>query len=177
MMAGRYAWLLKEPNLKMLSQALSFYDLHEIAGDAHNPVIMGWAKELGPYLGAAYKADETPWCGLFMGICALRSGQTPPKICIRAREWGNFGKPKKIPQLSDVLVFTRNGGGHVGLYVAEDQDCFHVLGGNQGDAVSIVRIGKNRLVAARECVWQGIRPANVRRVLMDITGKISHNEA
>ena len=177
-MENKYAWLLNEPNLPLIAKALQFYGINEIAGDKHNPVIMGWAKELGPYLGAAYKADETPWCGVFMGIVALRSGQIPPKICIRAKEWGNFGKPKKIPQLSDVLVFTRNGGGgHVGLYVAEDEHCFHVLGGNQGDAVSIVRIGKNRIVAARESIWQGIRPANVRRVLMDITGKISHNEA
>ena len=35
--------------------------------------------------------------------------------------------------LGDILTFKRNGGGHVGLYVGEDKDCYHVLGGNQGN--------------------------------------------
>jgi hypothetical protein len=48
-----------------------------------------------------------------------------------------------------VLVFEREGGGHVGFYVGEDGTSYHVIGGNQGDAVSVARIAKTRLVASR----------------------------
>jgi hypothetical protein len=42
-------------------------------------------------------------------------------------------------------VFTRSGGGHVGLYVGEDATHYHVLGGNQANLVSIMRLAKGRL--------------------------------
>ena len=48
-----------------------------------------------------------------------------------------------------MLVFERDGGGHVGFYVGEDGTHYHVLGGNQDDAVSIAKIAKSRLVASR----------------------------
>ena len=54
-----------------------------------------------------------------------------------------------------MLVFTRPGGGHVGFYVGEDAAAYHILGGNQGDAVTIVRIVKSRYIARR---WPEGRP-------------------
>jgi len=48
-----------------------------------------------------------------------------------------------------VLVFDRAGGGHVGFYVGEDLTSYDVLGGNQGDRVSIMRLEKSRCVARR----------------------------
>lgn len=36
--------------------------------------------------------------------------------------------------------------GHVGFYVGEDAKGYYVLGGNQGDKVSVVRIAKDRLL-------------------------------
>jgi hypothetical protein len=41
------------------------------------------------------------------------------------------------------------GPGHVGLYVGQDASHYYVLGGNQGDAASIMRIARNRLIASR----------------------------
>jgi cell wall-associated NlpC family hydrolase len=79
--------------------------------------------------------------------------------------------------LGDVLVFKRQGGGHVGLYVGEDKDAYHVLGGNQSDSVSITRILKDRLHAARRCTWKTAQPANVRRVFLSGSGAVSQNEA
>jgi hypothetical protein len=76
-----------------------------------------------------------------------------------------------------VLVFERAGGGHVGMYVGEDAGAYHVLGGNQGDAVSIARIAKIRLFTARRAAWRSAQPSNVRRVLIAAAGNLSKNEA
>jgi hypothetical protein len=48
-------------------------------------------------------------------------------------------------------VFKRAGGGHVGFYIGKDPDrqALHVLGGNQADQVSVTRIRRDRLFAAR----------------------------
>jgi hypothetical protein len=56
-----------------------------------------------------------------------------------------------ILHVGAVLVFKRAGGGHVGFYMGEDPDgqALQVLGGNQADQVSVTRIMRNRLFAAR----------------------------
>lgn len=64
----------------------------------------------------------------------------------------------------------------MGLYVGEDLECFHVLGGNQSDMVRVSRIKKGRLLAARSLYAIG-KPKNVRRVWLRSTGEVSKNEA
>lgn len=168
-----YAWLANEPAPKMIVEALKLYGVHEKAGIANNPTILGWAKECGI---SYYTMDETPWCGLFMAVIAKRAGKDLPPLAVRAKSWVCWGSPVFTTKLGDVLVFTRNGGGHVGLYVGEDPKCYHVLGGNQGDAVSITRIEKTRCIAVRNHYKIGV-PANVRQILLTAEGEVSNNEA
>ena len=52
-----------------------------------------------------------------------------------------------------------------------------VLGGNQSDSVSIVRIESARLVAVRRSPFKIAQPANVRPVVLARTGALSTNEA
>ena len=66
-------------------------------------------------------------------------------MAVRASAWGDWGRELLGPRPGCVLVFTRKGGGHVGLYVGEDRTHFHVLGGNQGNAVNVMRLEKSRL--------------------------------
>jgi len=73
--------------------------------------------------------------------------------------------------------FSRASGGHVGIYVGEDDKCYHVLGGNQGDAVSIVRIQKVRCIGIRRTKWSVAQPENVRVIKLTSTGVVSTNEA
>lgn len=48
------------------------------------------------------------------------------------------------------MVFTRTGGGHVGIVVGETQTgSLLVLGGNQGDSVKISAFERNRVAAYR----------------------------
>lgn len=170
-----YQWLATLQPPRIIVEALALYGVRETAGPTNTPAIMGWAARLG--VAKAYVADAVPWCGLFAGIVVLRAGWTPVEAPLWARNWAKFGKPSPEPGLGDVLVFAREGGGHVGFYIAEDSTTFHVLGGNQGDAVSIARIAKTRLVAARRPIWRLGRPASVKRYVLGTSGApLSTNE-
>ena len=143
-------WLKNEKHPAIMVEAVKLLGVAEAPGSINNPVIMAWAKEVGKArLGISYSADSVPWCGLFMAVCAVRAGLEPPPIAVRALAWAGWGTPVQRAALGDVLVFTRKGGGHVGLYVGEDANAYHVLGGNQGDKVSVTRIAKARLYSAR----------------------------
>lgn len=178
---NQYKWLLKEPGPLMLTEALKLINVAELKGKVHNPVIISWAKEIGGVVENVYKADEIPWCGLFMAVVAKRGKKAVVKDPLWALNWGNFGNYTADPMLGDVLVFVRitNTGakaGHVGLYVGEDSACYHVLGGNQADKVCITRIEKKRLYTCRRPAYR-IQPGNVRKVYLSNTGSISSNEA
>ena len=107
-----------------------------------------------------------------------RPERNPPRLYLAALEWAAFGTsvPKGGAALGDVLVFKRKGGGHVGLYVGHDASAFHVLGGNQSDRVTISRLSKQRLVAARRPAYRA-QPANVRPIPLAASGSLSVNEA
>jgi uncharacterized protein (TIGR02594 family) len=135
-----------------LATARASLGLREAPGPANNATIIGWARKLGTKLvGMFYNADSVPWCGLFVAHCMAQNGLTPPPVPVRAKSWAEWGARLQFSRLSPgaVLVFVREGGGHVGFYVGEDATHFHVLGGNQGDCVSIARLPKQRCIAAR----------------------------
>jgi hypothetical protein len=115
-----------------------------------------------------------------MAVVAKRSSKQVVKDPLWALNWGTFGKYTDTAMLSDVLVFIRKtnegkNAGHVGLYIGEDNDCYHVLGGNQSDKVCITRIEKSRLYAARRPNYN-IQPSNVRVIKLNNNGIISRNE-
>jgi len=183
----RWKWLRNEPGPLMLKSALEHYGEREIVGPIHNPIILDWAQSLANWIGALYhdKGDEVPWCGLFIGHLAKLAGKPLPRNPLSALAWADWGDVSAFrgrtdeihgtPMLGDVLVFMRPGGGHVGLYVGEDEKAFHVLGGNQGNAVSITRIAKKRFHSAHR--FYNNQPKNVRQVFMNADGPVSENEA
>ncbi|MBA4338309.1 MAG: TIGR02594 family protein [Hyphomonas sp.] len=174
-----YAWLGKESAPRMLLEGLKTYGTIEAPGTEDNPVIMAWAKEVGvPRIADVFTSDAVPWCGLWMAVVAHRAGKPVNPNALWARSWLSWGaKVSGEPKLGDVLVFRRGQtSGHVGLYVGEDATHFHVLGGNQGDAVSILRLDKDRLLGARN-FYATAQPANCRRVFLKAGGAISTNEA
>jgi uncharacterized protein (TIGR02594 family) len=170
-----YAFLKRETAPKILVEAFKLLGVRELLGKDNNPVILEWAEEVG--LKKTYTADEIPWCGLFMAYVCKLAAKPIPVNPLWARNWNNFGVPQKVAMLGDVLVFSRASGGHVGIYVGEDDKCYHVLGGNQGDAVSIVRIQKVRCIGIRRTKWSFAQPENVRVIKLTSTGVVSTNEA
>ena len=175
----QYAWLKAEPGPRLLVEALKTYGTIEKQGEGSNPSILAWAKVTG--LDRIYRNDATAWCGLWMAYVALQAGWDVPLNPLGARNWLAFGVPQQKPSLGDVLVFWRGASsgfnGHVGLYVGEDAEAFHVLGGNQSDRVMIKRIAKNRLLGARRCPWRINQPAAVRPVVLAANGALSTDEA
>lgn len=177
----RYRWLMDEPAPLMIVKARKWIGLKEERGNKNNPWILKWAEFIGGWIASFYTKDSIPWCGLFIGMITISAKKPRNARMLAARSWAKWGKERiGPPMLGDILVFWRGrpdgSKGHVGLYVAEDETAYHVLGGNQGDAVSIVRISKSRLICARHFYKIG-QPANVRRIHMNSEGVISTNEA
>lgn len=170
-----YEWLVDEPGPKMLLEAVKLYGTKEIVGKGNDPTIMAWAKEVG--LEKTYSNDEIPWCGLFMAVIAKRAGKDLPNNPLWALNWARFGVKATTAMLGDVITLNRpGGGGHVGLIVGEDPEAFHVIGGNQANAVTITRIKKERVYAIRRPVYK-VQPENVRKIILKATGSLSVNEA
>jgi uncharacterized protein (TIGR02594 family) len=100
-----------------------------------------------------HEAAEIPWCGEFVDTCMnLSDHRANLENPLGARNWLKFGNPVE-PSFGAVMVFWRGRQdgwqGHVGFYVGEDSTHFHILGGNQGNRVSVARIARTRLLGAR----------------------------
>lgn len=78
------------------------------------------------------------------------------------------------------MVFWResrnSGKGHVGFYWAEDGDAYHILGGNQSNAVTVTRVARDRFLDAR---WPStaLRPGGITRQASKNGKVLSQNEA
>ena len=173
-----FTFLNSERGPATLIEALKHHGVAEIVGNKHNPVILAWADELNSVVAKWYEDDEKPWCGVFVGMVIKRCGfQVPSGFdVVRAREYLKVGQPTPIPMLWDILVFQRDGGGHVGFYVAECPNYYYVYGGNQKNRVCIVPIEKNRLLGARRLPYEHT-PPGLRRVYIQGGGVASKNEA
>lgn len=162
-----------------LKEAVRHYGTLEHIGKGSNVNIIAWAREVG--VKGWYLDDDVPWCGLFKGVCAQRTGWLPkPKYdLLSALSWLVWGDKveKGKEMLGDTLIFSRSGGGHVAYYVGEDATHFHCLGGNQSNSVNITRIAKDRLVGCRRAKWKVSQPLSVKKVYLTADGSpISVNE-
>lgn len=181
----RYDWIRDVhrdigPVPRHVDQALRLFGIKEYPGAANNPVIMGWrdainAKFPGKIQG--YSGDQVPFCGLGMAYVMLMAERDIPDQPLWALNWGKFGQDGGQPEFGDILTFTRPTGGHVAIYIAEDQEGFyHVLGFNQSDSVNIMRMAKKRMVACRQPPYVN-KPASARPFIVKASGAVSHNEA
>jgi uncharacterized protein (TIGR02594 family) len=131
--------------------ARSHIGLREIPGPRHEATIQRWLRRLGAW----WQDDETPWCGTFVAAMLQDAGLPIITHWMRARAWADYGANLRPDRLAPgaILVFWRGNPnaatGHVGFYVGEDASHYHVLGGNQANAVNVQRIAKGRLVASR----------------------------
>lgn len=156
---------------RWLQIAEDYNGVREIPGPRHNPTIIRWLERLKAW----WRNDEVPWCGVFCAAVMQEAGLPYPKLYMRAKAWSDYGALMRPDRLSPgaILVFDRKGGGHVGFYVGEDAGFFYVLGGNQSNAVNVMKLGKSRLVASR---WPRGEPVVGRPVYMK-GGMVSTNEA
>lgn len=158
---------------RWFTEAKKHTGLKEIPGPRHNTVILSWLTKLGAW----WRDDETPWCGVFVAHCMREAGLPVPKYWMRARAWSDYGANLRATHVAPgaILVFARKGGGHVGFYVGEDETFYHVLGGNQSNMVNVMRIAKARCIAIR---WPRGEPViGTPRRVRPTSAPISVNEA
>jgi hypothetical protein len=202
-----YAWLGRLGTLpKIVLTALGCYGVKETPGPGDTPAILSWAKALeraGKIAPGEYAHDAVPWCGLGIGYWALSAGKPVVEKPLWALNWAKYGEVvaanhgslvrpaliffnSRAASLGDILVFARrlatpgktdSFAGHVGLYIAEDLTHYHVLGANQGDAVSIVRIAKARCVAIRRPPFATMMPKSAVPHYVEAAGTLSASEA
>jgi uncharacterized protein (TIGR02594 family) len=178
----QYQWLTELRDLpNTIKLALVEYGVQELVGRGSNKTIIAWRDELN-LAGVKikdYSDDDIAWCGLFAAIiCYRRKGiaEEVIKDPLWARNFAKYGVKSPQASLGDVLVFVRPEGGHVGFYVGEDSTCYHVLGGNQGNKVSIARVLKSRCIAVRRPPYVTV-PKAVKPYHLASSGTISNNEA
>lgn len=133
---------------------------HERPGRKHNPVIVKYFADAG-FPGV--KDDETAWCAACVNAHLERHG-IPGTKSLAARSFERWGEECE-PRIGCVVVMSRGDPkgwqGHVGLYYGETATHVIVLGGNQGDAVSVAKFPKSRVVAYR---WpRGIAKSRIAR--------------
>jgi len=157
---------------RWLTIARARLGVREIPGPKHSAVILGWLARLKSWI----RDDETPWCGIFVASVMQEAGLPYPDQYPRAKAWADWGANLRSTHVAPgaVLVFARQGGGHVGFYVGEDATAYHVLGGNQGNAVNVTRIAKARCIAIR---WPRGEPVSGGPVQLAQNGELSRNEA
>lgn len=137
--------------------ANKFIGVKETPGVASTPLVLAMLK-----LDASWvEDDETAWCSAFLNFVHWLA-DAPRSRSLAARSWLTIGQsvPLTDAQLGDVVVLTRGEGkqpgptvvaapGHVGLYVSHDDTTVSLLGGNQGNMVSVAAFVKTRILSIR----------------------------
>lgn len=161
-------------------EAQKHIGIKEIVGSKHNPLILQWIKNLGGW----FTDDETPWCGTFVAQCLKEAERGVPKHWYRALAYESYGTRLAKPAYGCIGVMARTGGGHVTFIVGETKDGHYLvgLGGNQSNAVNLMKFEKSRFTAF---VWPSYAsdvlssPYQLRYVLpkYDNSLKVSTSEA
>lgn len=123
----------------------------EIRGARDNPKIV----KMFAASGNSWVADdETPWCAAFVGAVLKECG-IKGTMKLNARSYLKWGVPVKEDDVKagDVVVLWRGNPqgwqGHVAFFVRFDRGSVVLLGGNQGDKVSIATYDKSRVLGYR----------------------------
>lgn len=152
-------------NVTAFDIAQRFIGVKEVPGAEDNPHVLAMLR-----LDASWPShDEVPWCSAFVNYVAWLL-RLPRSKSLRARSWLEIGhtvEPQDAKVGFDVVILQRGGGeqpgpdvlqapGHVGLFAGLEldrgdasRDNVMVLGGNQGNTVSIRPYPKIRLLGIR----------------------------
>ncbi len=135
-----------------------FLGFQEAPGAIHNPAILAMMR-----LDASWvEDDETPWCSGFANAVAWLLG-LPRSNSVAARSWLRVGEPVALEEALrgfDVVVLQRGGGrqpgpevlaapGHVGFFTRLEGDLVYLLGGNQGNRVTVAPFPVERVLGVR----------------------------
>ena len=140
--------------------AQRYVGIKEFTGGRDHPLIQWWLSLCG---FSTDSPDETPWCSAFVNGIAWEFRLDRSKSAA-ARSWLKHGKPIALTFArpdSDVVVLRRGSGagsqgaevldapGHVGFFAGVEGGKVLVLGGNQGDQVSIAPFPLEAILGVR----------------------------
>lgn len=117
-------------------------------GKANNPKVVRYFADAG---FAGVKDDATAWCAAFVGAELKRAGHAPSGS-LAARSYEAWGVGLAKPVLGCVATKKRAGSswqGHVGFVVGADASHIILLGGNQGDQVSVAAFARSEFTSFR----------------------------
>jgi uncharacterized protein (TIGR02594 family) len=127
----------------------------EIPGEDDNPRILSYYAKAG---FGGIKDETVPWCAGFVNAM-LESAGTPGCKSLTARSFMNWGKAVKKPYPGCIVVLWRKSPesweGHTGFYIGETANHIKILGGNQGNKVSIAEYPKYKILGYREPIKNG----------------------
>lgn len=142
--------------------AARFIGLEETPGKSFNPAIMAMLK-----LDSEWpKDDEVAWCSAFCNYVAWLL-RLPRSKSLMARSWLRVGFAIGLDEAWrgwDVVILQRGADpqpgadtidapGHVGFFSGMNGDTVYLLGGNQGDSVSVAGFSKARVLGVRR-LWE-----------------------
>lgn len=117
-----------------ITEANKHLGLYEKKGPTHHPEILQMWKDIKR---GGIKDDETPWCAAFVGAMLERCGIRSTRF-ESAKSYLQWGVTLTNPVVGCVVVFSRDGGGHVGFFLGYDEKGnLLILGGNQSDGVNV----------------------------------------
>ncbi|WP_420023753.1 TIGR02594 family protein [Cereibacter azotoformans] len=158
--------------LSWMAVARGLLGLREIKGASHEARIVQMFADAGH---AWVKDDETAWCAAFVGAVLKRAGLVNTGS-LAARSYEGWGQKLPAPIYGCVGVKKRAGGaswqGHLGFVVGASASTIYLLGGNQGDAVSVAGFPRGEFTAFR---WPPgvLIPASPRPLPTSLAGAAS----
>ncbi len=132
-------------------QAQRYLGMKEVPGVLDNPLIVAML-QLDANEWASH--DEVPWCSAFVNWVAWTLG-LPRTKTLMARDWLKVGVARPLHDADpafDVVILSRGENpeaGHVGFFSGWDGHHVHLLGGNQGNTVSVAGFEQARVLGVR----------------------------
>lgn len=124
-------------------EAMKERGVHETPGSDDNPVILRYWREAGIQGGTS---ENIAWCAVFTNAMLARAGVKGTGSAL-AKSFLKWGVAVREPTTGCIVVIDRGNDpsfGHVGMFVKKDDEHVWILGGNQGDAVSIAAFPLSR---------------------------------
>lgn len=142
----------------LFAVAQRFIGIKETSGATSTPLVLAMLRLDTSWV----QDDQTPWCSAFLNFVCFILGAARSRS-LAARSWLLVGTSIPLTDArvgNDVVILSRGTGtqpgaevlaapGHVGLYAGHDATHVVVLGGNQGDAVTLARFPKARILGIR----------------------------
>jgi uncharacterized protein (TIGR02594 family) len=133
---------------RWLATAWAELGQREVEGASDNARIRAFFRDVGQPVSLH---DEVAWCAAFVGACIERAGLASTRS-LMARSYLRWGAALSEGRFGAVAVLSRGSdpsAGHVGFLLGETAGHVVLLGGNQGDAVSVAAFPKTRLLGFR----------------------------